>query len=320
VISSALADLEPVVGKLLDRHLSSAREWFPHELVPWERASQIEAGKPWMPPPGTPLPDGVRSAIFVNLLTEDNLPYYTCALASAFGTGGAWGDWMRRWTAEEGRHSIVLRDWVTVSRLMDPVVLERARMRQVSGGVAPEPWSAIGTMVYVALQELATRIAHFNTAKALDDPAGYEIMKRVAADENLHFLFYRDLVGAAIELDPSGVVLEIERVVQGFAMPGTGITGYRDHAASIADEGIYSVAVYHDQVLAPTLRFWQVEELTGLDAKSSEARDRLLGQAQRVRRIGRRLEEQRQERLGAAAAESNRSGTPDSPARRHAQP
>jgi acyl-[acyl-carrier-protein] desaturase len=227
---------------------------------------------------------------------------------------------MRRWTAEEGRHSIVLRDWVIVSRLMDPVVLERARMRQVSGGVAPEPWSAIGTMVYVALQELATRIAHFNTAKALDDPAGYEIMKRVAADENLHFLFYRDLVGAAIELDPSGVVLEIERVVQGFAMPGTGITGYRDHAASIADEGIYSVAVYHDQVLAPTLRFWQVEELTGLDAKSSEARDRLLGQAQRVRRIGRRLEEQRQERLGAAAAESNRSGTPDSPARRHAQP
>ena len=56
---------------------------------------------------------------------------------------------------------------------MDPVVLERARMQQVSGGMAPEPWSAAGTMVYVALQELATRISHFNTAKALDDPAGY---------------------------------------------------------------------------------------------------------------------------------------------------
>ena len=299
--SSVLADLEPVVGKLLDRHLSNAREWFPHELVPWERACQIEAGKPWAPPPGTPLPAGVRSAIFVNLLTEDNLPYYTCALASAFGSGGAWGDWMRRWTAEEGRHSIVLRDWVTVSGLMDPVVLERARMQQVSGGVAPEPWSAVGTMVYVALQELATRIAHFNTAKALGDSAGYEIMKRVAADENLHFLFYRDLVSAAIELGPSDVVVEVARVVQGFAMPGTGITGYRDHAASIADEGIYSVAVYHDQVLAPTLRYWKVEELTGLDATSSLARERLLQHAQRVRRIGERLEEQRLQRSGAAA-------------------
>ena len=296
MISSGLADLEPVVGKLLDRHLASAREWFPHDLVPWERGGCIRPGKPWEAAPGAALSEGVRSAIFVNLLTEDNLPYYTCALVSSFGAEGAWGDWMRRWTAEEGRHSIVLRDWVTVSRLVDPVVLERARMQQVSGGVAPEPWSAAGTMVYVALQELATRISHFNTAKALDDPAGYEIMKRVAADENLHFLFYRDLVSAAIELDPSDVVTEIERVVQGFAMPGTGIAGYRAHAASIAEEGIYSVAVFHDQVLAPTLRYWKVEELTGLDARSSEARDRLLKHTERVERIGRRLEEQRLER------------------------
>ena len=249
--------------------MPSAREWFPHELVPWERGGQYPAREAvGASLAGAALSEGVRSAIFVNLLTEDNLPYYTCALVSSFGAEGAWGDWMRRWTAEEGRHSIVLRDWVTVSQLVDPVVLERARMQQVSGGVAPEPWSPAGTMVYVRLQELATRIAHFNTAKALDDPAGYEIMKRVAADENLHFLFYRDLVSAAIELDPSDVVVEIERVVQGFAMPGTGISGYRAHAASIADEGIYSVAVFHDQVLAPTLRYWKVEELTGLDARS----------------------------------------------------
>jgi acyl-[acyl-carrier-protein] desaturase len=319
VNASALTDLEPVVGRLLDRHLSGAREWFPHELVPWDRGAQIKAGKPWQPPPGTPLSDGVRSAIFINLLTEDNLPYYTSALASAFGAGGAWGEWMRRWTAEEGRHSIVLRDWVTVSRLMDPVLLERARMQQVSGGVAPEPWSAVGTMVYVALQELATRIAHFNTAKALDDPAGYEIMKRVAADENLHFLFYRDLVSAAIELDPSDVVTEVERVVQGFAMPGTGIVGYRDHAASIADEGIYSLAVFHDQVLAPTLRFWKVEELAGLDARSSVARDRLLRQAERVRRIGQRLEEKRQERSAPGTGES-RPASPEGPTGRRPPP
>lgn len=296
MISSGLADLEPVVGKLLDRHLASAREWFPHELVPWERGASIRPGKPWEGAPGAALSEGVRSAIFVNLLTEDNLPYYTCALVSSFGADRAWGDWMRRWTAEEGRHSIVLRDWVTVSRLVDPVVLERARMQQVSGGVSPEPWSAAGTMVYVALQELATRISHFNTAKCLNDPAGYEIMKRVAADENLHFLFYRDLVNAAIELEPSDVVTEIERVVQGFAMPGTGIAGYRAHSASIAEEGIYSVAVFHDQVLAPTLRYWKVEELTGLDAGSSAARDRLLKHTERVQRIGRRLEEQRLER------------------------
>jgi acyl-[acyl-carrier-protein] desaturase len=290
-----LSELEPTVGKLLDRHLSSAREWFPHELVPWERGRHIERGEPWQPSEGAALSHGVRSAIFVNLLTEDNLPYYTSALSSAFGVAGAWADWMHRWTAEEGRHSIVLRDWVTVSRLLDPVALERSRMKQVSSGIAPEPWSASGTLIYVALQELATRVAHFNTAKAVDDPAGYEIMKRVAADENLHFLFYRDLSNAAIELDASEMITVMERVVQEFAMPGTGIEGYRAHAAAIANEGIYDVAVFYEQVLAPTLRYWRVEQLTGLDTQASLARDRLLRHAERVRRVGQRLAEQRLE-------------------------
>jgi acyl-[acyl-carrier-protein] desaturase len=301
VLSSALGDLEPVVEQLFQRHLSSAREWFPHELVPWELGCAIARGQPWDPCREPWLTDGVRSAILVNLLTEDNLPYYTRALATAFGTEGAWGAWMYRWTAEEGRHSIALRDWVTVSRVLDPVPLERGRMQQVSGGVAPEPWSAAATLIYVTLQELATRVAHFNTGKAVGDPAGYQIMKRVAADENLHFLFYRDLSKMAVDLAPSEMVIATERVVRGFAMPGVGIEGFAAHTAAIANEGIYSLAVYHDQVLEPTLRFWRVEELTGLDTESSRARDRLRVYIQRLRRIAQLQEQQRLEWRASAA-------------------
>jgi acyl-[acyl-carrier-protein] desaturase len=309
VPSSTFSELEPVVAKLLDRHLAAAREWFPHELVPWERASEIVPGAPWDPSMGAGLSQGARSAIFVNLLTEDNLPYYTTALSSAFGEDGAWGEWMWRWTAEEGRHSIVLRDWVTVSQLIDPVVMERGRMQQVASGVAPDPWSsALGpsapaaTLVYVSLQELATRVAHFNTAKALDDTAGYEIMKRVAADENLHFLFYRDLSTAAMEVAPSEMVIAAERVVKTFNMPGTGISGYHDHTVAIAEEGIYNLLIFHDNVLAPTLRSWRVEQLTGLSSEASAARDRLMVHVQRVHRIANRLEEQRLEKLSGAPA------------------
>jgi acyl-[acyl-carrier-protein] desaturase len=302
VFPSALADLEPVVEQLLARHLSSAREWFPHDLVPWELGGAIVRGQPWEPRRAGWLTDGVRSAILVNLLTEDNLPYYTRALGAAFGTEGPWGAWLCRWTAEEGRHAIALRDWVTVSQILDPVLLERGRMQQVSGGVAPEPWSAAGTLIYVTLQELATRVAHFNTGKAVGDPAGYEIMKRVAADENLHFLFYRDLSKVAVDLQPSEMVLATERVVRGFAMPGVGIEGFAAHTAAIGHEGIYNLAVYHDQVLAPTLRFWRVEELTGLDAESSRARDRLQVYTQRLCRIAQRQEQQRLEWRAAAPA------------------
>jgi acyl-[acyl-carrier-protein] desaturase len=287
-------DLTPTVARLLDRHLTSAREWFPHELVPWERAHRITPSDVWDPADHPGSTDGVRRAVLVNLLTEDNLPYYTRALTTAFGSTGPWGEWICRWTAEEGRHAIVLRDWVTVTGFLDPVALERARMQQVSAGVAPVPWSTGASLVYLALQELATRVAHHNTAKALDDPAGYEIMKRVAADENLHFLFYRDLASAAIELEPSQMVSAIERVVKTFAMPGVGIDGFRAHTMAIADAGIYSLSIFHDQVLNPILRTWQVDKLT-LDGPGSKAQADLLRHVERVRRVGERADQQRDE-------------------------
>ena len=156
-----------------------------------------------------------------------------------FGTDSAWGTWVRRWTAEEGRHSIVLRDYLTVTRAIDPVALERARMAQVECGQVPEPDTIEDSMVYVALQELATRIAHHNTGKRCEDPAAYEVMKRIASDENRHYLFYRDLCTAALERDPSTMVCAIERQVRTFEMPGTGIVDFGQHARAIARAGIY---------------------------------------------------------------------------------
>ena len=32
-----LHELEPTVESLLERHLATAKEWFPHEYVPWGR-------------------------------------------------------------------------------------------------------------------------------------------------------------------------------------------------------------------------------------------------------------------------------------------
>jgi acyl-[acyl-carrier-protein] desaturase len=204
-----LQELEPTVARLLDHHLAKAKEWFPHEMVPWSRGRDFQPDEVWDPEEYA-VPDEVRSALFLNLLTEDNLPYYFHTIQNVFGDG-AWGEWARRWTAEEGRHAIVIRDYLTVSRALDARVLERARMRQVSDGITPEPENPADTMVYVTLQELATRISHMNTGKLLTDRPGYEVMARVAADENLHYLFYRGVTDAAMEIDPSMVVLAIDR-------------------------------------------------------------------------------------------------------------
>lgn len=287
--AALLAELEPTAARLLDRHLATSKEWFPHDLVPWSRGEDFEDGYEWQPGHGD-LSADVRSALFVNLLTEDNLPYYFRTIESMFGRDSAWGVWARRWTAEEGRHSIVIRDYLTVTRAIDPVHLERARMAQVECGQVPEPESAHDGFAYVALQELATRIAHHNTGKLLDDKAGYEVMKKVASDENRHHLFYRDLVTAALEVDPSGMVCALERQVRTFEMPGTGILDFEVHAKAIAKAGIYDFLIHHDQILVPVvLRHWNVEALEGLTPEAEEARAALVKRIGRIGKAGRRL-------------------------------
>ncbi|MDQ1466737.1 MAG: acyl-[acyl-carrier-protein] desaturase [Actinomycetota bacterium] len=285
-------DLQPVVATLLDRHLETTREWFPHELVPWSKGRDFVAGVAWDAGESR-LPAAARIALVVNLLTEDNLPYYSATLGG-LGTEGAWGEWMRRWTAEEGRHAIVIRDYLTVTRSVDPVALERERMGQVSKGEVPEFDSTAEAIVYTTLQELATRISHRNTGNLLDDDAGRAVMTRVAADENLHHLFYRDLASAAIELDPSQMVVAMERVVREFAMPGTGIPDFPMRARVMAKAGVYDFSIHHDQILVPVvLSRWGLTDLTGLDSEAERARDDLVTYIDRLGKVARRVEERR---------------------------
>ena len=291
-----IRELEPTVAQLLERHLTTSKEWFPHEVVPWSRARDFESGQAWTEGDSdVTLSEELRSALFVNLLTEDNLPYYFRTIERTFGPEDAWGEWNRRWTAEEGRHSIAIRDYLTVTRAIDPIALERARMAQVSCGQVPEPATPQDAIAYVALQELATRISHHNTGKLIDDPAGYEVLKRVASDENRHYLFYRDLVTAALELDPSGMAIAIDRQVRDFEMPGTGIVDFATHARAIANAGIYDFQIHHDQILqAVVVRHWAFESLEGLDADAEAARSSALNHIRRVGIAAKRLSRQRE--------------------------
>ncbi len=291
-----LHELKPKVGELLERHLKASKEWFPHKLVPWERGADLDVDADWNPE-AFPLPDAVRSALFVNLLTEDNLPYYHAHIARILGRDGeAWLDWNHRWTAEEARHAVVIRDYLIVSQAIDPVDLERARMHQMTTAVVPEPPSVADTVSYVALQELATRISHRNTGKLLEDPAGYNVMARVASDENNHFLFYRDMFTAMLEVDPSTAVIALERQVREFEMPGVGIPNFKSHALAIARAGIYDLALHHDQILQPVvIRHYGIENVEGLNAEAEKAREALLKQIERVGKAGRRMAARREE-------------------------
>ncbi|MFL5675229.1 MAG: acyl-ACP desaturase, partial [Chloroflexota bacterium] len=190
---SLLNELEPEAARLFDRHAAVAQEWFPHDYIPYRLGRDFDK-EPWTP--DQPRLTGVAQTAFeIGLLTEDNLPSYHRLIHGMFGSGdGAWINWVGRWTAEEGRHAIVLRDYLTVTRNIDPVMLERGRMTQLQQGYDHESPDTLRGLAYVTFQELATRIAHRNTGRYSNDPVADKIMVRIAADENLHMVFYRDII------------------------------------------------------------------------------------------------------------------------------
>ena len=132
-------------------------------------------------------------------------------------------------------------------------------------------------------------------------------MVRIAADENLHMVFYRDILSAALVLEPSAAVCAIVDEVLDFQMPGAGIPGFIRKAAQIAKAGIYDIRVHREEVLMPIIRHWRIFELTNLDAKAEEARTRLAEHLAKLDVAARRFEERRkrlQARAGRDGVES----------------
>ncbi len=269
-----VAELANPAAALFNRHLSVSKEWYPFEDVPWDNAADF-AEERWNAEQ-YPLSEGVKSAIIVNVLTEDNLPYYTHTLMSAVRPEHPLNEWSRRWTAEEWRHSAAIRDWILATRAIDPYRLEDDRMVQMSRGQVPESGSVAEMISYVSFQELATQVAHRNTGQALDKTRrGKKIMSKVAGDEGLHHAFYRDLVLAALEIDPSTMVLAIQSELRNFKMPGTGIPGFSQHQEVIALAGIFGAQQFVEAVVKPTLDSWRLFDLEGLSAEADQARDKI---------------------------------------------
>ena len=193
-----LAALEPTVEDNLNRHLAAAQEWMPHEYVPWSQGSDFfELGGEKWSVEQSQLSPIARTALEVNLLTEDNLPSYHREVERAFGRDSAWGTWVNRWTAEEGRHAFCIRDYLLVTRGVDPDELERARMSTMETGYDSGDKPLLNVCAYVSFQELATRVSHRNTGRYTEEPIAEKLLTRVAKDENLHMIFYRNIVQAA---------------------------------------------------------------------------------------------------------------------------
>ncbi|MGV0744453.1 acyl-ACP desaturase [Mycolicibacterium sp. XJ870] len=308
--AALLEELEPVAAANVNRHLATTKDWYPHDYVPWDSGSNFAAtgGTDWSPEQSQ-LGEVARAAMITNLLTEDNLPSYHREAADSFSLDGAWGTWVGRWTAEENRHGIALRDYLVVTRGVDLVALERARVEHVTNGFTATAEELekndspfLMSIAYVTFQELATRVSHRNTGKVCDDPIADRLLQRIAADENLHMIFYRNMCGAALDLAPDQALDGVASVVENFRMPGQGMPDFRRNGVLMAKHGIYDLRQHLEEVVMPTLRKWRIFERTDFSARGEARRDQLALYLEDLETKVSKFEEQRDRLLAREAA------------------
>jgi acyl-[acyl-carrier-protein] desaturase len=310
-----LRELEPVVEKNLNRHLSMRKDWNPHDYIPWSDGKNYYAlgGQDWHPEESK-LSEVAQVAMVQYLLTEDNLPSYHREIAMNFGMDGAWGQWVNRWTAEENRHGIALRDYLVVTRSIDPVQLEQLRLEQVTRGFSPGQnqqgdlfaESLFDSVIYVTFQELATRVSHRNTGKACNETVADQLLARVSADENLHMIFYRDVSEAGFDIAPDQAMHSLHRVLRNFKMPGYTVPEFRRKAVIIAVGGVYDPRIHLDDVVMPVLKKWRIFEREDFTGEAARMRDDLGKLVEELDEASQKFEESKQRRLEREARKAEK--------------
>ncbi|MGK8487145.1 acyl-ACP desaturase [Nocardia asiatica] len=270
-----LESLAVDVELLLRKHVDVADGWQPHDFVPWDdgRNFAFLGGTDWAPEQSQ-LSDTAKLALTVSVLIADNLPSYHREIGKYLRTG-AWWRWVGRWTAEENRHEIMIRNYLMVTRSVDPVELERLRMEHMTKGFRRPAMHLLDVLANCAFEEAASAVRHRNIAALGENPQVTAIAERIALDDELQSVFFADLVSAALDLVPDQTVRAIADRVAGFEVPTVALPDGRGSDAVLAEAGIYDRAKEDELVFAPLLRRWNIFTRTDFGPDGALARDEL---------------------------------------------
>lgn len=283
--------IEPYLTELyaLHRKRSAEVDWSYHEFIPWELGRSFVT-EPWKPEQRK-LPLAIYTAVETSLLTEVNLPFFYHHLAVTFkGSLEVLQSFVHTWVSEEDQHSSLLETYLIITRNADPHELHRLRKMVVEGGFVPDFDTAMETMVYTAIQELATMVFYNNVAKAAGphDQHLAKLLRRIAKDETLHFAFYRDAVKGYLGIDHN-FVYYVHKAMIGFAMPGVEMPSFKDRMDLIAKEANYGPVSYFNQVFDYLIKFWAIDKLQPSRAEAENAKQDLLAYHVKLGRISTRL-------------------------------
>lgn len=271
-----LNELEPDVAQALERHIEAAQEWQPHDFVPWDSGRNFAflGGEDWSADQVT-ITDVEVLAATVGVLLADNLPEYHRDLAFALRSNDTWWKFVGRWTAEENRHAIVLRNYLMTTRSVDPIDLERVRIEHMTTGYSAPSLHALHILVKFALDERSAAVRHRRAADACEDALLASIFARIAQDDELQGTLFADLVDAALNSDLDDTMRAIADSVASFEAPSVDLPGRGNSNALLADAGLYDRDIELEHVIRPLLERWNVAGRDGLGEDGLAARAEL---------------------------------------------
>ena len=261
-----MAELEPVVGENYHRHIETEEPWYAHDFVPFDRGENFAflGGRDWDPSQATP-PTHVTDALEILLITKDNLAGYHREFVEHFILEDWWGMWIGRWTAEENLHAIVLREYLVVTRDIDPVANEAVRVEHVMKGYRADQFSRIETLVFMALREREHAVFCQRLAAQVDDPNLRRLIETIAKDEQRHQQFFDSLVRECLGLEPGETVAAVAARAADLQGVGADIDAYADKVQAVAEAGIFDDKVLR-QVVSDSITAWGLADRAELPA------------------------------------------------------
>jgi acyl-[acyl-carrier-protein] desaturase len=243
VANALTLELEPVVAQNLDRHLQSEQLWYAHDYVPFDQGENFAflGGTDWDPAQVT-LPRPVTDALEILLITKDNLAGYHRELVEHFILEDKWGRWVGRWTAEEHLHAVALRNYLVVTREIDPAANEDVRVEHVMKGYRADKYSQLETLAFMAFFERAHAVFCRNLEAQLDEPILKALVGRIAKDEERHEEFFANLVAHCLTSQRDETVAAIATRAALLEPVGADIDAYQDKVAAVAAGGIFDDA------------------------------------------------------------------------------
>jgi acyl-[acyl-carrier-protein] desaturase len=260
VANALILELEPVVQRELRRHIDSEDLWYAHDYVPFEQGENFAflGGKDWDPAQVT-LPKVVTDALEILLINKDNLAGYHRELVFSFILEHKFGRWLGRWTAEEHLHAIALRNYLVVTREIDPAANEDVRVEHVMKGYRADTYSQIERLAFMAFFEREHAVFCRNLEAQITEPTLKALLGRIAKDEERHEEFFANLVAHLLTTNRDETVDAIAKRAAELDVVGGDIDAYADKVQHLAEAGIFGPEQLR-QVIADRITAWGVAD------------------------------------------------------------